>query len=87
MPFDLASVAVCGLPEPRRHHAVVLCRFAADMRETMTTIAKELEPQLGPGTGDLEIRIGCHSGAVTAGVLRMDKSRFQLFGDTVNTGM
>ena len=28
---------------------------------------------------------GLHSGAVTAGVLRGDRSRFQLFGDTVNT--
>ena len=26
-----------------------------------------------------------HSGPTTAGVLRGDKSRFQLFGDTVNT--
>ena len=26
-----------------------------------------------------------HSGQVTAGVLRGDRSRFQLFGDTVNT--
>jgi class 3 adenylate cyclase len=26
-----------------------------------------------------------HSGSVTAGVLRGDKSRFQLFGDAVNT--
>jgi Adenylate and Guanylate cyclase catalytic domain len=31
------------------------------------------------------MRVGIHSGAVTAGVLRGEKSRFQLFGDTVNT--
>jgi hypothetical protein len=36
--------------------------------------------------GDLCIRIGLHSGPVTVGVLRGEKSRFQLFGDTVNTG-
>ena len=31
------------------------------------------------------IRMGLHSGQVTAGVLRGERSRFQLFGDTVNT--
>lgn len=29
--------------------------------------------------------IGIHSGSVTAGVLRGERARFQLFGDTVNT--
>ena len=39
----------------------------------------------GPGTGELKLRIGMHSGPVTGGVLRGERSRFQLFGDTMNT--
>lgn len=40
---------------------------------------------MGPDTADLQLRIGINTGQVTAGVLRGDKARFQLFGDTVNT--
>lgn len=78
-------VAAVGLPDPRWNHAVVLCRFAADIREVTNELTIEHEPSLGPGTGDLRLRCGLHSGSVTAGVLRGEKSRFQLFGDTVNT--
>jgi class 3 adenylate cyclase len=35
-------------------------------------------------TADLKLRVGLHSGPVVAGVLRGDRSRFQLFGDTVS---
>lgn len=36
-------------------------------------------------TGDLAMRFGLHSGSVTAGVLRGERARFQLFGDAMNT--
>lgn len=48
---------------------------------------KDLEVSLGPETGALTIRIGIHSGPVTAGVLRGEGSRFQLFGDTSTFNM
>eukprot|EP00339_Tiarina_fusa_P009787 CAMPEP_0117081096 /NCGR_PEP_ID=MMETSP0472-20121206/57184_1 /TAXON_ID=693140 ORGANISM="Tiarina fusus, Strain LIS" /NCGR_SAMPLE_ID=MMETSP0472 /ASSEMBLY_ACC=CAM_ASM_000603 /LENGTH=451 /DNA_ID=CAMNT_0004808939 /DNA_START=187 /DNA_END=1538 /DNA_ORIENTATION=- len=80
-----AYVAVVGLPEPRRDHASVMAKFARDCNVRMVSLVRELETTLGPGTGDLRLRFGMHSGAVTAGVLRGQKSRFQLFGDTVNT--
>jgi hypothetical protein len=65
--------------------AVVMSRFARDCLLKMNELCRRLEVTLGPDTGDLTMRIGLHSGPVTAGVLRGEKSRFQLFGDTVNT--
>lgn len=64
---------------------MVMCRFAADCLLAASRILKELDNSLGPGTSDLSLRIGLNSGAVTAGVLRGEKGRYQLFGDTVNT--
>ena len=51
----------------------------------MQLLTKKLEEVLGPDTGELNMRCGFHSGPVTAGVLRGERSRFQLFGDTMNT--
>ncbi|CAB9516338.1 Receptor-type guanylate cyclase gcy [Seminavis robusta] len=78
-------VAVSGLPDPRPDHAVAMARFGRDILAKMRVLTKELEVVLGPDTGDLELRIGMHSGPVTAGVLRGERTRFQLFGDTMNT--
>ena len=78
-------VAVSGLPEPRQDHAVTMARFARECVVEHAAAVKKLESTLGPETGDLRLRVGLHSGPITAGVLRGERSRFQLFGDTVNT--
>jgi class 3 adenylate cyclase len=78
-------VAVTGLPDPRKDHAVAMCRFASDCVQKMDALTRKLEVILGPDTTDLQMRVGLHSGPVTAGVLRGERSRFQLFGDTMNT--
>lgn len=71
-------VACAGVPETDPAHAVKMARFAWDCMLAMSQVTKELETQLGPGTGDLTMRFGLNSGPVTAGLLRGDRSRFQL---------
>ncbi|KAL7566017.1 hypothetical protein ACA910_011036 [Epithemia clementina (nom. ined.)] len=78
-------VAVTGLPDPQPMHFVIMARFAQDCMAQMDVVVKRLEKSLGPDTGDLKMRFGLHSGPVTGGVLAGERSRFQLFGDTVNT--
>jgi class 3 adenylate cyclase len=75
-------VAAMGLPELDQNHALIMAKFAKDILYEAVNVMILLETMLGPGTSDLTLRIGIHSGLTVAGVL---KSRFQLFGDTVNT--
>lgn len=77
-------VAVAGLPDPCKDHASVMVKFARDCSMQMRDLTTKLSISLGPDTEDLFMRFGLNSGPVTAGVLRGQKSRFQLFGDTVN---
>jgi class 3 adenylate cyclase len=78
-------VAVTGLPEPQDDHAIIMVKFASDCMAKMGQLTTELAGSLGDDTALLAMRIGLHSGSVTGGVLRGQKSRFQLFGDTMNT--
>jgi class 3 adenylate cyclase len=73
------------LPDPCQDHALVMAKFAMDCLTTLDQVAERLIPELGPDTSTLKLRVGLHSGPVVAGVLRGDKCRFQLFGDTMNT--
>ena len=47
--------------------ATTMARFARDLLTTMNNLTSRLEVTLGPDTGDLAMRIGLHSGPVTAG--------------------
>jgi class 3 adenylate cyclase len=78
-------IAVTGLPNPRKDHAVMMTRFARECMRSMQVLVQRLAVKMGPDTADLAMRMGIHSGPVTAGVLRGENSRFQLFGDTMTT--
>lgn len=77
-------MAATGIPEAQEDHAVRMARFANKIMIRTMELTRQLELELGPDTGELRMRIGLHSGAVTAGVLQGSKARFQLFGDTMN---
>lgn len=55
-----------------------MCRFANQCLEGLGPLLGSLVPTLGDDTNELRMRIGLHSGPVTAGVLRGEKSRFQV---------
>ena len=62
-----------------------MAKFANECLTKMHTLTRQLEVALGPDTNELVLRVGLHSGPVVAGVLRGERSRFQLFGDTVRS--
>lgn len=57
-------VAATGLPEPQADHAERMVMFAFKCLSKMKELTKKLESQLGPGTSDLGMRMGIHSGPV-----------------------
>jgi class 3 adenylate cyclase len=77
-------VAVTGLPDPQPLHAVIMTEFALECLQQMKRLITKVSRKLGNATQGLSMRFGLHSGPVTAGVLRGDRARFQLFGETVN---
>jgi class 3 adenylate cyclase len=78
-------VAATGLPEPQSDHTERMAGFAAKCMNAMLAVTRSLEVRLGPDTGELKLRVGLHSGQVTAGVLKGAKARFQLFGNMRNS--
>lgn len=67
-----------GVPFPSATHAADLARLGLEMG----TLLVEACAAIGVEPGRLRVRVGLHSGPVISGVLRADRARFQMFGDT-----
>lgn len=80
MTYRIRVFVFAGLPSANKQHASDMAKFAAECLRHFKEETRKLEVVLGPDTGELGLRIGINSGPVTAGVLRGDRSRFQLFG-------
>ena len=70
----IVLVAVTGVRKPCDDHAILMARFAREIILKMSIVASRLEMTLGPDTGELALRVGMHSGPVTAGVLRGERA-------------
>ena len=53
-------VAVSGLPDRSKTHALDMSRFAHDCLASLSVLVKRLEVVLGPNTGELSMRFGLH---------------------------
>ena len=73
------------MPEADPNQVINMLEFACSMMRIFDDVIVQTSPIVGDEVLQLKLRVGFHCGKVTAGVLRSDKGRFQLFGDSVNT--
>lgn len=72
-------VAVANAPSHDADHAPNMARFALDV-----LAVNSIMPHIFDDS-EIGVRIGVHCGPVITGVIRADRPRWQIFGDTMNT--
>jgi len=76
-----AYMAVAGVPDPSRLHAVEACMAALEMQRVASRMRAQREKARLPS---LELRVGLHTGPIIAGVVGRRKFTFDIWGDAVN---
>lgn len=71
-----AYLAVCGMPETDKNHAIKVVNAAIDIKNFVAERKKN--------GGKFEIRLGIHSGPLVAGIVGVKKFAYDIWGDTVN---
>ncbi|MBI3500435.1 MAG: tetratricopeptide repeat protein [Bacteroidetes bacterium] len=84
-----AYMCASGLPTPNSNHAENIVRAALEiqkfMEESAISSLQSANEKQKLWTADWNLRIGIHSGSVTAGVVGDKKFAYDIWGDTVNT--
>ena len=70
--------AICGHDNKTPDHAERMAHFAMSTVQLVPLLQRIFK------NSDFNIRLGIHSGPIVTGVIRADRPRWQLFGDTVN---
>ena len=76
-----AYMAAGGVPIRNSSNAIAITLAALEILEFMQEVAEEKKKS---GEPILEIRIGIHTGPLTAGVVGVKKFAYDIWGDTVN---
>jgi class 3 adenylate cyclase len=72
-----ADWAICGLPEKPDECAARICNFGLRQQELLVEMNAK-----NPQWGNVELRVGCHTGPLAGGVVGSKQLSYEVFGKT-----